>query len=545
MKLKYFLRKFRYNPKKSFLFLFLFLFLVSFTIGYAFLTKTLSIEGSSTLVGATWDIHFDNLVVTTGSVTATTEATITTPTSVTFSAQLENPGDFYEFTVDVVNEGTFNAMIDSIQVLPVLTSEQQEYLDYIVTYQNGLELAPKQRLDANSSETILVRFLYKEGVDESLYPMEDQDLAINFEVVYVQADGTEEDIICPDTCPAGTYLPTGSCVCIPCQDGYVANNNSCVEAVASNTVNNVTTYYLSLQEAINASTTGEAKLLKNTTENIIVGSSINKTINLNGKTLNGPISNDGTLTINGNGNMTSVSSSTISNHGTMTISNGTFTRTSSGWTIANYNNLTFNGGTVQYTINDSGAAIGNVGSSTVLHINGGTILSQGHAVAIRGQNYIKNATITSYNSYPSIASHESGYVEIENCTINGEIYNASGCSGDSNCSSSYPKNLTIIKGSTINGTITQHTDERTIRYYKDNSTQYSLHLFGTKITKCAVWTTPNQSDLVWYNASYITSWSMGNFYACFVNKSNHTTDSFTTHFYNNDTLVAQLIWGWE
>ena len=75
MKWKYLKRKLRYNPKRSFLFLFLFLFLASLTIGYAFLTQTLSIEWTSTLLGATWAIHFDNLVVKSGSVTATVVVT--------------------------------------------------------------------------------------------------------------------------------------------------------------------------------------------------------------------------------------------------------------------------------------------------------------------------------------------------------------------------------------------------------------------------------------------------------------------------------------
>ena len=221
MKLRRFLRKFRYNPKRSFVFMFLFLSLVSLTVGYAFLTTTMSIDGVSKMLEARWDIHFENLEVTTGSVTATTDATITTPTSVTFAAQLENPGDFYEFTVDVVNEGTINAMIDSVNVLPVLTTEQQEYLEYVVTYINGVELAPRQRLDVNDSERILVRFLYKDGVDESVYPTEDQELTIQFEVVYIQADGTEEDVAACSSvvCEEGTYLPAGTCDCVPCEAG--------------------------------------------------------------------------------------------------------------------------------------------------------------------------------------------------------------------------------------------------------------------------------------------------------------------------------------
>ena len=221
MRLKRFLRKFRYNPKRSFVFMFLFLSLVSLTVGYAFLTTTMNIDGVSKMLEARWDIHFENLEVTTGSVTATTDATITTPTSVTFAAQLENPGDFYEFTVDVVNEGTINAMIDSVNVLPILTTEQQEYLDYIVTYTNGVELAPRQRLDVNDSERILVRFLYKDGVDESVYPTEDQELTIQFEVIYIQADGTEEDVAACSSvvCEEGTYLPAGTCDCVPCEAG--------------------------------------------------------------------------------------------------------------------------------------------------------------------------------------------------------------------------------------------------------------------------------------------------------------------------------------
>ncbi len=188
MKWKYLKKKFRYNPKRAFLFLFLFFFLTSFTIGYAFLTKELSIEGSSRLVGATWDIHFENIQVKSGSVTPTTAASITNPTTVTFGVQLDNPGDFYEFNIDVVNDGTFNAMIDSYSFLPVLTAEQQEYLEYTVTYSDGVPLAVYQELDAGTQETLKIRFGYIDGIDASLYPLTDQELTIEVEIVYVQAD---------------------------------------------------------------------------------------------------------------------------------------------------------------------------------------------------------------------------------------------------------------------------------------------------------------------------------------------------------------------
>ena len=46
------------------------------TIGYAALATTLNITGNSEIKNARWDIHFDNLVVDSSSVEATTPATI-------------------------------------------------------------------------------------------------------------------------------------------------------------------------------------------------------------------------------------------------------------------------------------------------------------------------------------------------------------------------------------------------------------------------------------------------------------------------------------
>ncbi len=219
MKWRYMKKKFRYNPRRAMFFLFLFLFLVGMSVGFAFLTQTLNIEGVSQMVGATWDIHFENIQVKSGSVAPTTAATITNPTSITFGVTLENPGDFYEFNVDVVNDGTFDAMIDSFSFLPVLTSAQQEFLEYSVTYSNDTELEIYQKLDAGTQETLKVRFGYIDGLDASLYPYVDQELTVEIEIVYVQADENAIDVACSVTCPEGTYLPADSCTCAPCEAG--------------------------------------------------------------------------------------------------------------------------------------------------------------------------------------------------------------------------------------------------------------------------------------------------------------------------------------
>ena len=47
--------------KKKYKLLILVLLILSITIGYAALQSTLSINGTSTINNATWDVHWDNL----------------------------------------------------------------------------------------------------------------------------------------------------------------------------------------------------------------------------------------------------------------------------------------------------------------------------------------------------------------------------------------------------------------------------------------------------------------------------------------------------
>ena len=85
--------------------------LLCISIGYAVLNTTLNINGKSSISKNTWDVHFDNVVVNSGSVEAIKIPTIENYTTLDFEAKLNLPGDYYEFTVDVVNNGTIDAMI--------------------------------------------------------------------------------------------------------------------------------------------------------------------------------------------------------------------------------------------------------------------------------------------------------------------------------------------------------------------------------------------------------------------------------------------------
>ena len=180
-----------YRRKYSMILTFTFI-LMMFSIGYAVISTTLSVNGTSKMANATWNVHFDNIVTKTGSVTPTTAPTISNNTSVSFAARLENPGDFYEFNIDVVNGGSIDAMIDSYTMTPTLTTEQQKYFNYSVTYSDGVALADNQLLAHGTTETLKVRFEYLTSNDINDYPEDDQTFNLNFQINYVQADNNAQ-----------------------------------------------------------------------------------------------------------------------------------------------------------------------------------------------------------------------------------------------------------------------------------------------------------------------------------------------------------------
>ena len=150
MKEKYKLRNNKFlRNKKSFIFL----LILCLGIGFAFLTSNLNITGTTSVSGNKWSVYFDNVQVSEGSVEATSEPTIDTDkTTVNYSISLDKPGDFYEFTVDAVNAGTIDAMIDSI-TMTSLDASVTKYLSYTATYQYGKEIAQNDVLQINSTET--------------------------------------------------------------------------------------------------------------------------------------------------------------------------------------------------------------------------------------------------------------------------------------------------------------------------------------------------------------------------------------------------------
>lgn len=173
--------------------------LLLISIGYAAISTTLTINGTANIAATSWNVYFTNLQTTTGSVTPSVAPTVsgTNTTTLNYTITLENPGDFYEFTVDVKNGGTINAKIaDNGVSNTALTEAQDTYVNYTVTYLNGSTITAGDKLSKSGAtiegitdtRTIKVRVEYDTNITAEQLNALDDDITLNleFSLNYVQ-----------------------------------------------------------------------------------------------------------------------------------------------------------------------------------------------------------------------------------------------------------------------------------------------------------------------------------------------------------------------
>ena len=164
------------------------------TIAYAALNSVLTIQGSAQVSSANWDIHLANPKVKTGSAT-TNVPILESANTLKYSTTLNMPGDFYEFTVEVVNNGSIDAMIEKVVKTPELTAEQAKYLKYEVSYANGESITTDQTIAKGSSMPIKVRIEYRKDLSSSDLPTGQVVLDLALTLEYIQSDGTGSTVV--------------------------------------------------------------------------------------------------------------------------------------------------------------------------------------------------------------------------------------------------------------------------------------------------------------------------------------------------------------
>ena len=180
---------------------YLLILLLLIAVGYAAIATTLKINGTSTIKSAKWDVYWENPQVLSGSVTNTAPTLSESDTKATFNVTLNEPGDYYEFTIDAVNNGSLDAKIDTNGIVKQVKNSSGQVvnptiLKYEVTnndqghtaIEEGHILAKKSG-NTPTKETYRVRVEYRndEGIDpEDLDDTNDLVFTIEFSVKYVQ-----------------------------------------------------------------------------------------------------------------------------------------------------------------------------------------------------------------------------------------------------------------------------------------------------------------------------------------------------------------------
>lgn len=153
------------------------------SIGFAYLTSSLVINGIIGYKGNTWNIYFDNIHMITNDVGGDKPTINNSKDTIDFSITFSEPGEVYKFSVDVVNDGTIDAMLSEILTTGI-NSSNSKYLSYTVKYYDDTELSVNDGIKAGTKTRLNVEVNYKYETDE-LAPVGNQDFSVK--LTYVQA----------------------------------------------------------------------------------------------------------------------------------------------------------------------------------------------------------------------------------------------------------------------------------------------------------------------------------------------------------------------
>ena len=180
------------------------------TIAFAALSQTLTINGTANMEESYWEIYFGNISEPIKIGSAKTDypggkngqkTAIVSDDRTEISdirAILKKPGDEVRYTTSIINSGTIDAEIASIE-MPTLTDAQKEIFDFSVVYtDDGKEVSVGDVLpgypDAEAEtcngceQPITIKIRFKDITDASLLPEEAQSITLSYKINFVQSD---------------------------------------------------------------------------------------------------------------------------------------------------------------------------------------------------------------------------------------------------------------------------------------------------------------------------------------------------------------------
>lgn len=211
-----------FTKKRTFMIALFIMIIAGVSIGYAALQTTLTINGKTKIKKTTFCVQFQNAqqqnttddhsvdpADTEGdqgiTIDAASDANNNCPNHASWAVTLKEPGDFYEFNIDVANVGTLNAVLDSVTDR-VVDSTKPDYIIYTVSpvavtsasddsdfanFVNGTKVPGQAGFDnnLNSGKKFRLNFkvLFSTDIDPSDLPREPQEIKFEYKLDYSQA----------------------------------------------------------------------------------------------------------------------------------------------------------------------------------------------------------------------------------------------------------------------------------------------------------------------------------------------------------------------
>ncbi len=169
---------------------YLFAMIFVMSVGFAYVQSSLSITGVANIEDGAWNIYFDNISKVHNMMSDTTPTINTMKDTINFNLTLETKLDYYEFEVDVVNDGEYDAMVSTINFDPI-PDALKDYINYTLHYSDGREVLNNDALRSGARKRLKVRYSFKEGFKETNIPL--STYTITFKIPYVQATADAVD----------------------------------------------------------------------------------------------------------------------------------------------------------------------------------------------------------------------------------------------------------------------------------------------------------------------------------------------------------------
>lgn len=159
----------------------LLLSVVGISVGFASMSSTLEINGTTTVVPASWKVKFANLQQDsiTGEASVATAPQITSDLHIgNYAVTLTKPGDSVVYTFDVLNVGTLDAQLNTFTMAtPTITGTGdaaaadaqivRDNLVYTLTYDNGDPISTGATLaKTNGTASFKLTIAYKADATE-------------------------------------------------------------------------------------------------------------------------------------------------------------------------------------------------------------------------------------------------------------------------------------------------------------------------------------------------------------------------------------------